>query len=223
MKRAAIILLACGLSPLAAQEQHRPVARDAATAFAIAPPDENSPFFLDPQAAGRTRGVDYAGRDLDDSIAEYPKSRNSEDTAAGRIKNFFAGMFSSVNFGPLRPPPMTENLVIEPEKFLLKDRREINVTYTIHNNTKNMTRLEYPTSQRMDILTTDSKGNVVDRWSDDRAFLPEDGIVVINPKERIEYQEKIATREMKAGESYKIEAATTSREKFPSAKSVSPE
>ena len=223
MKRAAIILLACGLAPLAAQEQFRPAERDASTAFAIAPPDMNSPFFLDPQAASRTRGLDYAGRDLNDTIAEYPKSRNSEDTASTRIKNFFAGMFSSVNVGPLRTPPTTEELAVEPEKFFLKDRREINVTYTIRNNTKKMTRLEYPTSQRVDIVTTDSKGGVVDRWSDDRAFVPEEGIVVINPKERIEYQEKIPTREMKPGESYKIEASSASQEKFSAAKSVSAE
>jgi hypothetical protein len=222
MKRAAIILLACGLAPLAAQET-RPVPKDPATAFAIAPPDVNSPFFLNPKAAAQTRGVDYAGRDLSGTIAEYPKSRNSEESAPARIKHFFTGMFSSVNIGPLRSSPTTEKLVIEPSKFSLQDRREINVTYSIRNNTKNMTRLEYPTTQRMDIVTTDSKGTVVDRWSDDRAFQPEEGIVVINPNERIEYQEKIATRDMKAGETYKVQASTTSQERFQTEKSVTPE
>jgi len=222
MTRAAIIFLACGLAPLAAQEA-RPTPRDAATAFAIAPPDENSPFFLNPQAALQTRDTGYAGRDVNDAIAEYPKSRNSADTAPARIKKFFTGMFSSVNIGPLRTPPTTVDLAVEPAKFPLQDRREVNVIYTIRNNTKAMTRLEYPTSQRLDIVTTDSKGNVVDRWSDDRAFQPEEGIVVINPKERIEYQEKIPTREMKPGERYKIEAVTTSQEKFPAGNSVTPE
>jgi hypothetical protein len=217
-----MILLACGLLPLAAQETH-PSASDAVTAFAIAPPDENSPFFLDPVAANATLGTDFAGRDLQDTIAEYPKNRNSPDSASARIKKFFTGMFSSVNIGPLRTPPTTEDLKVEPATFPLQDRRELSVTYSIRNNTKKMTRLEYPTTQRMDIVTTDPKGVVVDRWSDDRSFQPEEGIVVINPKERIEYQEKIPTREMKAKETYKVEAFTTSQEKFTTEKSVNPE
>lgn len=223
MKRVAMILLACGLSSLAAEEPPRKVLVDSSTAFAIAPPDENSPFFLDFSAANSTRNVDFAGRDLNDTIADYPKNRNSPDSASTQIKKFFTGMFSSVNIGPLHTAPTTETLEVEPAKFPLQDRRELNVTYSIRNNTKKMTRLEYPTTQRMDIVTTDSKGAVVDRWSDDRSFQPEEGIVVINPKERIEYQEKIPTRDMKAKESYKVEAFTTSQEKFATEKPVNPE
>jgi hypothetical protein len=222
MKSAALILLACGLVPLSAQETRVPVVKDQIRAFAITPPDENSPFFLDPQAAARTRATEYAGRDVNDTIAEYPKTR-SADSVPAQVKKFFSGMFSSVNIGPLRTPPTTESLAIDPAKFSLGDRREITATYVIRNNTKKMTRIEYPTSQRVDIVTTDSKGAVVDRWSDDRSFQPEDGIVVINPKERIEYQETIPTREMKAGETYKIEAFTTGTEKFPATKSVTPQ
>lgn len=217
-------MLACGLVPLAAQEpKSKSTPVDAATAFAISPPDENSPFFLDPSNSGRTRNLDYAGPREDTSLAEYPKNRNSPDSALAQIKEFFGGMFSSVNFGPLRKPPTAQKLEVSPDRFSLQDRRELNVTYTIHNNTKNITRLEYPTTQRIDILTYDSKGTVIDRWSDDRAFQPEEGIVIINPKERIEYQEKIPTREMKAGESYKVDTFTTSTEKFQAQKFVTPE
>jgi hypothetical protein len=224
MKRSVLILLAAGLAPLAAQETPpRPAPVDAATAFAIAPPDENSPFFLAPASAGATRNVDFAGRDLDDAVADYPKNRNTSGSALAQIKGFFGGMFSSVNFGPIRTPPTTEKLTVEPDRFPLQERRELSVTYTIRNNTKNMSRLEYPTTQRIDIQTRDAKGNVIDRWSDDRAFQPEEGIVVINPKERIEYQEKIPTRDMKAGETYRVNAFTTSTEKFQSEKFVTPE
>jgi hypothetical protein len=224
MKYAALILLAAGLAPILAQDAKPKAAPvDAATAFAIAAPDENSPFFMDPLSAARTRNADYAGRDANDTIAEYPQSRNTSGSAVAQIRDFFGGMFSSVNLGPIRTAPTTEKLEVEPAKFSLQDRREVNVTYTIRNNTKQISRLEYPTTQRIDILTHDSKGIVIDRWSDDRAFQPEEGIVVINPKERIEYQEKIPTREMKAGESYRVETFTTSSEKFQSEKLISPE
>ena len=224
MKRAALIFLAAGLTPLLAQTvKPKTLPVDPATAFAIAAPDENSPFFMDSANAERTRGVDFSGREAADSIAVYPKSRTSPDSAGAQIKGFFTNMFSSVNFGPLHKASTTEDLKIDPAKFSLQDRREVNVTYTIRNNTKKISRLEYPTTQRIDILTYDSKGLVIDRWSDDRAFQPEDGIVVINPKERIEYQEKIPTREMKPGESYRVETFTTSAEKFQSSKTITPE
>jgi len=224
MKRAVLILLATGLAPLLAQNakpKSTPV--DAATAFAIAEPDENSPFFVDAGAAARARNADYAGRDTSDSIAGYPQNRNSPGSAFAQVQGFFGGMFSSVNFGPMRTPPTTEKLVVDPAKFSLQDRREVNVTYTIRNNTKNISRLEYPTSQRIEILTYDPKGTVIDRWSDDRAFQPEEGIVVINPKERIEYQEKIPTREMQSGQSYRVETFTTGSEKFKSEQTVTPQ
>lgn len=218
MKRAILIFLACGAAALNAE----PPRTDASTAFAIAAPDANSPFFLDAQKAEATRGQDYAGRDLNDTVAEYPKS-NSPDSAVAQVKNFFAGIFSSVDIGPLKTPPTTQKLDVEPSEFSLQDRRELAATYTIKNNTKTMTRLEYPTSQRMDMITYAPDGTVLDRWSDDRAFQPEEGIVIINPKERIEYQEKIPTRDMKAGESYRVEAVSTSQEKFAAEKSVTPE
>ena len=224
MKRAVLIFLATGLAPLFAQTiKSKTAPVDSTTAFAISAPDENSPFFMHPKNSERTRDVDYAGHESGSSLAEYPLSRSSDVTVLGQIKGFFGGMFSSVNFGPIRKAPTTEKLEVDPAKFSLQDRREVNVTYTIRNNTKNISRLEYPTTQRIDILTYDSKGLVIDRWSDDRAFQPEDGIVIINPKERIEYQEKIPTREMKAGESYRVQTFTTSAEKFQSEKIITPQ
>lgn len=224
MKRAFLILIAAGMPSLPAQESpSKPAKVDYATAFAITPPDENSPFFLDPDAAAGARGADYVGRDPNDDVAEYPKNRNSPDSVASQVKQFFGTMFASVNLGPIKPQPTAQVLTVEPERFSLSDRREIAVTYSIRNNTKKMTRLEYPTSQRIDIVTVDPDGKVIDRWSDDRAFQPEEGIVVINPKERIEYQEKIPTREMKAGQAYRVDVSTTSTEKFSAQKTVNPE
>jgi hypothetical protein len=224
MKRAVLFFLVIGLAPLGAQTVKPKSARlDAVEAFAIADPDENSPFFANTQSAAASRNADYAGRDLNDNISGYPQNKDASGSALAQVKDFFGGMFSSVNLGPIRTPPTTEKLVVDPANFSLQDRREVNVTYTIRNNTKNISRLEYPTTQRIEILTYDPKGVVVDRWSDDRAFVPEEGIVVINPKERIEYQEKVPTREMKSGESYRIETFTTGTEKFKSEQVVTPQ
>lgn len=187
------------------------------------PPDENSPFFLDPVASARIADGGTAAVRAENISAEYPRSRGAENNAFDKFTGFFTGMFASVNFGPIRQAPVTSALEVEPTTFSLQDRRELNVTYTIRNNTPRMMRIEYPTGQRIDILTKDSQGNVIDKWSDDRTFSQEEGIVVINPRERIEYQEKIPTREMKAGQSYQVDAFATTDSAFPAEKTVTPE
>jgi hypothetical protein len=92
----------------------------------------------------------------------------------------------------------------------------------VRNNSKELTRLEFPTTQHIEILARNASGSVVERWSDDRGFQSEEGIVVINPRERIEYQEKISTRELRAGQTYTVEATLKSQPDYPASQSVNP-
>jgi len=214
MKSASLILFALGIASLsAADPKPAPVRITTADAFALRPPDENSPFFLSSGIAPPSR----------ETIAEYPKARTSEESAPKIIGKFFAGMFSSVKIGPFRTPPDTTTLTVDPKKISLADRREVNVTYTVRNNTKKLQRIEYPGGQRIEILTSDGQGRVVDRWSDDRTFDTNEGIVILNPKERLEYQEKIPTREMKPGQQYKIEVKSVGKPGFEAIKAITPE
>jgi len=209
-------------SVFAQQAAPAPVPSTPVSAFAIRPPDEASPFFFDPL---REKQAESTGPGPSTTtVSEYPKNRGAENSAWAQFSGFFTGMFSSVNLGPIRSvPPVTSKVAVDPTVFPLQDRREVNVTYTIQNNTKKIMRLEYPTSQRIDILTYDAQGNVIDKWSDDRSFTPEEGIVVINPKERIEYQEKIPTREMKPEQTYRIDSFATTEPNFLTQETISPQ
>lgn len=221
MKRLAALLLVAGMLPAVAQNAApKP---DPSSPFAIRPPDETSPFFLDPSGSRRAIGAGDSDLRDENTIAEYPRVRNTDDSAGGQIKRFFNGIFASVHLGPLRSAPVTSQLGVDPSSFPLQDRRELTATYTIRNNTREMMRLEYPTSQRIDIVTRDGNGVVIDKWSDDRSFDAVEGLVVINPNERIEYQEKIPTREMKAGQSYQVDAFATTEPKFESTATVNPQ
>ena len=227
MNRFVFVFLALGLGSLAASSPTpaaapTPTNADAIAAFAVQPPDENSPFFMNPAMAKQTAKADFSDRKTDNAVAVYPKAKGSPDTVLGMFTGFFTGMFASVNFRSLGAPPENSKLKVEPAEFFLKDRREINVTYSIFNNTKNLARIEYPTSQHIEILTYDAQRKVIDRWSDDHAFDKQEGIVIINPHERIEYQEKIPTREMKPGEPYKIEAKVASEPNFISSQTITP-
>ncbi len=198
MIRLAAALLVLPLAMAVAQD-----ARDAATPFEWSPPDESTPFFVS--------GADFASQERDilratSPASQYPLVKKGPDSTGGRILGFFNGLFGSVNFR--NPAAMRDEatLVLEPEAPKLSDSREVSVDYAIRNNSSRMARLDFPTSQRLEILTKNSAGTVIDRWSDDRSFQPQEGIVIINPNERIEYREKIPTRDMKPGETYEVEA-----------------
>jgi len=224
MKRAVLIALVSGLLPLAAEEKPAPQPSAAEiSAFAVRSPDENSPFFLTPSLAPAALRDGRPAVRPEDAVAEYPKNRNSPDSAWAYMKGFFGGMFASVNIGPIRTAPVTSELKVDPERFPLDERRELNVTYTIRNNTSKIMRLEYPNNQRIDILTYDAEGKVVDKWSEDRTFDAAEEITIINPKERLEYQEKIPTREMKPRQTYRVDAFTTGDPNFLTQEQIFPQ
>jgi hypothetical protein len=174
--------------------------------FAVTPPDEGSPFFAERQSA--RYAMTKEGQELleRERVAVFPKSKDSPDSVTSIFSRFFTEMFASLRFGRLRPEKTTQQLVAEPSEFSLAERRELDATYTVRNNTKKLMRLDFNTTQRIDMVTSDSSGKVIEKWSEDRAFMLQEGIVIINPNERIEYSEKTATREMKPWETYTIKA-----------------
>jgi hypothetical protein len=193
----------------------------AASAFAVTQPDEGSPFFAEREAA-RILASQPPAQARRDALAVYPRVKNSDDSATAMFEKFFTEMFSSINLRKLQGRKTTENLTIDPPSFSLTDRREVEGTYSLRNNTGKLIRLDYETSQRIDIVTKDANGNVIDRWSDDRAFKPQEGVVILNPKERIEYREKIPTRDMKAGQPYTIQADVVGYPEYTASQPVTP-
>jgi len=200
----------------------RPDMRQGVEAFALRPPDEGSPFFTDREAAKAALDQGTVQHTEQDAVAIYPRVKNSPDSASAMFTKFFTEMFASVKFKALRNEKTTEKLQLEPPHFSLSKQKDIDATYTVRNNTRKLIRLDFSTTQRIDLITTDASGKVVDRWSDDRAAQPQEGIIIINPKERIQYDEKIPTREMKPAESYTIQSEVTGYPDYTVSKTVVP-
>ncbi|GAT31950.1 intracellular proteinase inhibitor [Terrimicrobium sacchariphilum] len=226
MKRRYLALIA--ILPLAAQAQElnpaadKVAAEQAAAAFAVRPIDESSPFFVQRERAKFDLSQAGQARTADANVAVYPKVKNSENAASTMVTRFFTDMFSSIHIGRLRQEPTTETLTIEPKSFSVGDRRELDTTYVVRNNTNKLLRLDFTTSQRIEIITRDASGNVIDKWSDDRAFKPQEGIIIINPKERIQYNETVPTRDMKPAEPYTIQADVVGYPDYSANKVVTP-
>lgn len=111
---------------------------------------------------------------------------------------------------------------IEPAQIRLPDTRMIEVTVSVVNNGKAAVHLEFPSSLRVDVVLKDERGKMLSRWSDDQPIEKEPGLLLINPRERLEYSAKISTREMTAGRPFEIDAFYPSYEKLRVSKVVTP-
>ena len=76
---------------------------------------------------------------------------------------------------------------------------------------------------RIDVVVKAEGGKIISRWSDDQRIEKEPGILLINPRERLEYSAKIATREMTAGRAFEIEAYFPSYDRLRVSRTVVPE
>lgn len=226
-------LVACGALPgalhgqqtLDQDKRESLAAEDAIAAFSLRPPDEASPFFSDRELARieRTRQArgDLRGATGPNETAMYPATGG--ERSAGRIlSSFFTSMFSSVRIGRLGRQTPDAEITLDPMDFSLADRREVETIFLVRNNGRKILRFDYPTTQRFDLSVRNGTGEVVERWSDDRAFSPEEGIVFINPGERIEYREKIPTRDMQPGVFNEVTAEVANHPDYSAVKRFTP-
>jgi hypothetical protein len=96
--------------------------------------------------------------------------------------------------------------VVDPNPVKLPDNRQLKVTLTLTNRGGKLVQLEFPTSQRVEVLVKTKEGKTIEQWSQDQAFTNEPTLVTINPRERLEYTVNVATRDMTAGQTYLVEA-----------------
>jgi hypothetical protein len=176
-------------------------------------PDDTSPFFALREEAAFFNTE--AGRELADSrrVAVYPNTAG-QDSVAYLFKQFASGLGKSFRFGPEKPGRMTGMTVLPGTGFKLEDRREITATLSVTNHGNRLLALEFPTSQRYDFVLRDSVGAVLERWSDDRTFPGEQGVIMVNPGERIEYSATLSTREMQPGQTYLLEGSIAGNPEF---------
>jgi hypothetical protein len=88
------------------------------------------------------------------------------------------------------------DLQITPQTVKLSEVRQLNVKLSLANLSKRPVTLDFPTSQRIEIYLMNSTGEVLTKWSENHAIVEKRATILINPGERIEYNETISTREL---------------------------
>src|SRR5436189_945882 len=96
-------------------------------------------------------------------------------------------------------------LKLSPQPVKLSEVRQLEVKITITNVSKKAVALEFPTDQRIEIHLKNSSDTVLTTWSDNHAFDPKPGTILINPGEHIFYPETIATRELTPNKVFVVE------------------
>jgi hypothetical protein len=114
------------------------------------------------------------------------------------------------------------SLAVEPPAPKLAEVRLVKARLQLVNRGKRMVRLDFPTTQRIDVVVKDSTGKVVEEWSEYHRFEKEPGTVTINPGERLEYSASVATREMRPDQTFTIEAWMPSYDLLRASASVTP-
>jgi hypothetical protein len=117
---------------------------------------------------------------------------------------------------------LSMGVTIDPPQVKLPGTNSLRVKVTVNNRGKHAVQLDFPTTQRVEVLVKNDSGKVLSRWSDDQRVDKEQGFVVLNPDERLEYSATVSTREMRAGQSYEIEAYFPDYDKLRASRPVSP-
>ena len=95
---------------------------------------------------------------------------------------------------------------VSPLPVSLSQTRQLEVVLKLFNRSKKFVQLEFPTTQRIELLIRDAQGKMITQWSEDHAFAAEVGLVSINPSERIQYTARISTRDLEPRKGYNLEA-----------------
>lgn len=95
---------------------------------------------------------------------------------------------------------------LDPAVVKLSDARRATVVLSLKNHSSRFVRLDFPTSQRIEVLVLDPKGHQIVQWSEDQAFENVPASVGINPGEHLEYRAVIGTRDFVVNQPHTVVA-----------------
>jgi hypothetical protein len=116
----------------------------------------------------------------------------------------------------------TLSMTTDPPAIKLTAARQVKVSVHLGNASKKFAQLEFPTTQRIEVVIRDTAGKMVEQWSEDQAFTDTPGVVSINPGEHLDYSATLSTRDLVAGQTYIVEAFFPKYEKLRIQKTIIP-
>src|SRR3982751_6159883 len=145
----------------------------------------------------------------DTSAIAQPSLTPAKRSVFGRMLHPFSSDGSSsappTKYKDARLRGLTLELQVSPQPVRLSEVRQLDIKAILTNKGKNTIELDFPTDQRIEIYLLNSADAVLTKWSENHAIADKPAVVLVNPGEHIEYNEKIATRELARGKVYAAE------------------
>ncbi|OHE78632.1 MAG: hypothetical protein A3F67_06535 [Verrucomicrobia bacterium RIFCSPHIGHO2_12_FULL_41_10] len=211
----AVIVLVMSISQLAVAEQVDTISQNEVNAISLTGPSAESPFFVEREEA--RQALAQAATNSTSMNPPLPP----RPSVKKQVGQFFHSFVKSIKVGNKKKLPPME-LLLEPSVFSVADVSELNVTFKITNNKKEIILMEFPTNQRFEILIKEPSGRVIYRWSEDRSFDAMLGLVTIDPEESVVYTEKIPITMMKDGTTYSIEVTLLGQQGYCITQKITP-
>jgi hypothetical protein len=100
------------------------------------------------------------------------------------------------NYKDARLRGLLVKVEVAPQPVKLSEIRQLEVRTTLTNVGKRAVELQFRTDQRIEVYLRNTDEKILTTWSDNHAFAPKPGTVLVNPREHLEYNETIATRDL---------------------------
>lgn len=113
-------------------------------------------------------------------------------------------------------------LEVKPANPSLTEVKRLEVAIRLTNQGRKLVQLDFPTSQRIEVLVKNAAGKVILKWSEDQPVSDEPTLVTLNPGERLEYVAAIATRDMVPDQRYMIDGFFPRYEQLRASQSITP-
>ncbi len=150
-----------------------------------------------------------------------------EEGQAEKLPGMFSRMLDvfrpSAGKSELKWKQLLLTMKLEPLPLKLGETRQLKVTLQLTNKSKKFVQLEFPTTQRIEVIVKRPDGKLVEQWSEDQSFSGDPSFVTINTGERLEYSVSVATRDMTAGQPAVIEAFFPNYEPLRVEQTITPE
>lgn len=111
---------------------------------------------------------------------------------------------------------------ISPQPLKLSEAHEIQVRLVLTNRSHEIVQLDFPTTQRIEVLLRNPAGKLLAQWSEEQSFSNDPGYVIINPREHVEYTASISCRDLAAGKSCTVEGFLPNFEELKISKTIVP-
>jgi len=146
-------------------------------------------------SAGTPGSTDEATLTLS-SPAPVLESTPRKRSWVGRMLHPFSSASAPPRYKDPKVRGLSLSLQVSPQTVKLSETRLLGIKVTLINESKKAIELNFPSDQRIEIYLMNSAEAVLTKWSDNHAITDKPGVVLINPREHIEYNETISTREL---------------------------